>query len=303
MALASIVWFVHRLSLDYSSDFQYEVMVQANMDGYAPQALASDILLIRGRASGFYMLKSRAKHQVAPMTIQVLPKEMKLSSLSDHLFAVAALPLQERIAEQLEGVVKVEAVLVDSIHVSLKKMATKKCKVVFNGSITYQPQYTSFTQVRLSPDSVTVSGLESALLHIDSIMTAPVSLKHLDRDMQGVVPLMFGDDFFGSAKEVRYEVRVARYTERTLTREVTVVNQPAGMPVLLLPSQVTIRFWAPYDTPDDYYQNYFRPVVPYSAIENSVGGALIPELNQHPVAVSHVSIDPSVIECIIQKRI
>jgi len=302
MALAFFMWLMHKLSLDYSSNFRYEVTVQADLESYSSEAESEELMLIRGKATGFYILKSLAKKTLSRIVIPVSSRELRPNTIRDDHFAVAAQPLLERISEQLDGMVWVEAVLIDSIHVSLKKMATKKCKVVFNGSVSYQSQYTSFVPIRLIPDSVLITGMESTLTRIDSIRTVPVYVKNLDRDMQGVVDLMLGDDLSCPVREIRYQIYVTRYSEHAIKREITVVNQPSGVHVLLLPSQVSIRFRAPYDTPADYYNDNFQPVISFSTLEKSVSGTVIPHITKQPEAISHVMMDPPIVECIIQKR-
>ena len=301
IVLAFFMWLVQKLSLDYSAYFRYEVTVEADMDGYTPRANAEEWMVIKGRATGFYILKSRAKQRISRITLPVYAKEFERNKSRPDYFAVAAQPLHPRISEQLSGAVAVEAVLTDSIHVSLRKIATKKCKVAFNGTISYQPQYTSFTSMQLTPDSVTVSGFESTLAQMDSILTTPVYVKNLDRDLQGVAELILGDDLYCPVREVRYQIQVTRYTERTVKREVTIADKPSGVHILLFPTHISIRFRAPYDTHDDFYENYFLPVVPYSAIEESMNGAVIPDITKQPAAVSHVVLDPPVVACMIQK--
>ena len=67
---ACFVWVMHTFSLDYSALIPYTVRVTTNLKGYAPEAGAREILVLRGHGTGFYILKTRGwNHRPADLSL------------------------------------------------------------------------------------------------------------------------------------------------------------------------------------------------------------------------------------------
>ncbi|MCL1974020.1 MAG: hypothetical protein FWG54_04290 [Bacteroidetes bacterium] len=295
------MWLIYRLSQEYSSYFRYELTVLTDLDGYTSEANAEELLFVKGKASGFYILKYRAGRNLPRLTLQVGARELKSSGGSQSgYFAFAASGLKDYLSLPLEGV-EIETFLVDSLHIVLQKMASKKCKVIFKGTLSYLPQYTSFSPVIVKPDSVVLTGLERVLQAMDGVETQPVHLKNVDRDMQGVLGLALEEGVQCATKEIRYELQVSRFVEYKIQREISVKDIPDQVKVLLIPPQLTISFRAPYDAPERSFEGYIQPLILFSELEKAVSGKIIPLLSELPATVSQFEMDPPVVECIVQK--
>ena len=53
LLLAFFMWGIQKLSQDYSSYFNYYILINTNMPGYSESSTSNDVLVERGRASGF----------------------------------------------------------------------------------------------------------------------------------------------------------------------------------------------------------------------------------------------------------
>ena len=300
IGIALLLWLLHKLSMEYTTYFRYEVSVVSDMPGYATNSQTEETVLAKGKASGFYILK----HQWGPvpqLSLYIPEKDIRPSGNRDGDFAIAASALSGPLIEELSGDLKLESLLRDSIYVSFTQVASKRCKIALQGNYSFDPQYSSFRPPALTPDSVTVTGPISILERIDSVLSQPVQLKALQKDMQGVVALLPIEGVHYSVKEVRYEIFVTRFISHSLTREIRVENLPAGTNVLVVPAKLSLQFWAPYDTPESLFKEYFDVVINYKDIAQSISGKLIPECRTLPDYVKNLSLDPPLVECIISK--
>jgi YbbR-like protein. len=299
IGIALLLWLLHKLSMEYAAYFRYEVSIVSDMDGYASDSQNEEAVLIKGRASGFYILK----HQwgrVPQLRLQVPERDLRPSGREDS-FMIAASALNAPLLEQLGGDLVLESLLLDSIHVSFTKVASKRCKVAFQGVYSFDPQYTSFRPLLLTPDSVTVTGPVSVLERIDSVQTQAVQLRELYKDMQGMVGLLPIAGVHYSVRDVRYEIFVSRFAAYSVQREVKVENLPAGVSVLLVPTTVNLQFRAPYDIADPLFSGYFELFVDYNDIAQSLSGKMIPQHRALPEYIQRISLDPPLVECIISK--
>ena len=300
IGIALLLWLLHKLSMEYTTYFRYEVSVISDMPGYASTSQTEKTILAKGKASGFYILK----HQwgtVPQLSLYIPEKDIRPSGNHDGDFAIAASILSGPLEEKLSGDLNLENLLGDSVYVSFTKVASKRCKVALQGSYNFDPQYTSFKPMALIPDSVTVTGPVSVLERIDSVLSQPVQLKFLNKNRQGVVALLDIEGVHCSVKDIRYEIFVTRFISHTLTRELRVENLPVGTNVLVVPAKLSLQFWAPYDTDKGMFKDFFDMVIDYKDIAQSISGRLIPECRKLPESIRNLSIDPPLVECITSK--
>lgn len=59
LLLAFIIWLLHSLSLQYSVFFEYNVELTSSLEGRSRSAASEDLLIVRGRSEGYYILRQR----------------------------------------------------------------------------------------------------------------------------------------------------------------------------------------------------------------------------------------------------
>ena len=59
LLLAFIVWLIHSLSLQYSVFLEYNVELNSTLQGRARSSVSQDVLIVRGKSDGYYILKQR----------------------------------------------------------------------------------------------------------------------------------------------------------------------------------------------------------------------------------------------------
>ena len=73
LLLAFFIWLVHNLSNDYSAYLRFQVKAVTNIKGHQPEAVADEILLVRGRATGFYIIRNNRRGSVPQVTLEIPP--------------------------------------------------------------------------------------------------------------------------------------------------------------------------------------------------------------------------------------
>ena len=102
LLIACAVWAMHTFTLEYSATLPCSVRVVTNMEGYSPTSTARETMLLRGRASGFYLIKTRGSgRRAVPLEIHVDPRHFKPVEGEPDLFSLSAQELRERLDEQL----------------------------------------------------------------------------------------------------------------------------------------------------------------------------------------------------------
>lgn len=293
LALAFLFWFLHNLSFDYSSYLQYRVRLSTDIEGYESSALSNEVLILKGRGSGFYILKNRSyKRDFPEIDINLSRKHLTRVKGKDGVFSVKVSDMAEKIDEAVEGIT-VDFFETETLTFNLEKQSFKKVPVALASDIRCHPQYMIVGEIELRPDSVVVYGNAKDLDGVSKVTTRSVVLENIDKSVQGIVDLERLDGFRVDAEQVYYSFDVQRYVENTKVVPVTVRNAPKGKNFMVLPSSVTVT----YRTPVRGAVRDFSFEVDYRTYLRSTGSKVIPKMVGGRGILSY-EIEPRMVECI-----
>lgn len=296
--LAFVVWLLHSLSLQYSVFIEYNVRLETSLQGRSRSSVSEDVLIIRGKADGYYILRQRIGR---PKTLKVTAQAESMTYKGGDVFSVVCENIKSNIVEALGSSVELEFIVTDSLDFTYPRIVSRKVPIVPKSSITYMPQYMSVGGMVLRPDSVEIYGDAGLLESVDSVFTETVSCSNVDGPIQGICGLVPIRRVEYSVDAVYYSVDVVRYIEETLTVPVTALGVPEDKEMLILPSTVTLTFRRVFSnerfTPDDFVLS-----VDYDDFINTIDSELIPELTSSPAGVLSWSISPRYVDCILVDR-
>ena len=299
LLIACIVWAMHTFSLEYSATLPCSVRVETNLEGYAPTSTARETMLLRGRATGFYLLKTRGSGQRAvPLEIHVDPRHFKPVEGEDDTFSLSASEIRERLDEQLGDRFVIDFTETDQLTFTFTRQSYAKVPVAASFDLTFRPQYMQVGEVRLRPDSVLVYGPVKELERLTEVRTRNISYHSVDKNLQGSVGLEPVPGLRLNLDQVAYDIEVDRYVETTFTLPVTAIHVPEGRSLMILPSQVEFTFRAPFRprggriTADD-----LSLVVDYLDYAASGSTRVIPQLVTSRDVYSW-RIKPALVECL-----
>lgn len=292
--IASFVWLLHNLSEDYSSYLQYRVRLSTDIEGYESTALSNEILLLRGKASGFYILKMRSrKHTFTEIDLVLDHKYLTPVKGEEGIFSVKVSDITEKIDEAVDDMA-IDFIETERLTFNLKRQSYKKVPVVLASDIKCLPQYMIVGDIEVWPDSIVVYGNTKDLEGVHRVTTRTVSLERLDKSVQGVVALERLDGFRVDVDEVHYSFDVKRYVEHSKVVPVTVQNMPFGKNLMILPSSVTVT----YRTPVRASVQDFSLVVDYQDYIKAASSKAIPKMVGGGRDILSYEIDPKMVECI-----
>ena len=241
---ACLVWVMHTFSLEYSAAMSYTVSVTTNLKGYAHSATARETLILRGKATGFYILKNRGLNR-RPAPLELGLDASFFSPVDDEpdLFELNLQEIREKISEQLGERFNIDFIETQRLTFAFEPQAYAKVPVAAALSLSFKPQYMQVGEVRLKPDSVLVYGDVKELQRVTHVGTCSISFTSVDKNLQGFVALDPVPGLRIDCEQVYYDITVDRYVESTVTIPVTATHVPADRMLMILPSQldVTIR--------------------------------------------------------------
>ncbi len=244
---AFFVWVMHTFSLDYTASIPYTVCVTTNLKGYAPDATARETLVVRGRGTGFYILKMRGlNRKPAPLPLTVDARWFTPVPEGEDLFLLNVADIRDKISEQMGERFVVDFIETPQLTFAFTRQSYAKVPVTAVLDLSFRQQYMQVGEVQLKPDSVLVYGDVKELQKLTEVRTAGITFRNVDKSLQGYVPVEPVSGLRVDCEKVYYDIAVDRYVETTLTLPVTATRVPAGRTLMILPSQVEVTFRASF---------------------------------------------------------
>lgn len=299
LLIACLVWAMHTFSLMYSATLRCSVHVTTNLSGYAPEAVAQEQLVLRGKATGFAILKARGSgRRPLVLTVPVDGRYLHREEGQEDRFYIQVPEIRDKLVESFGERFAVEFIETERLTVTLTPQSSVMVPVVPSLDLSFRPQYMQVGEVSLKPDSVRVYGAVKELQRITQVRTHSISEAFADKPIQGYVALEPLPGLRLETERVWFEVEVERYVENRMQLPVTLRNVPAGRSLMVLPSQVELIFRAPFRprggriVPED-----LSLVVDYADYAGAGSTRVIPRLETKREIYAW-RLNPEVVECL-----
>ncbi len=300
--LAFIIWCIHKLSADYSIYLNYRVNVSTNLEGRSEGSFSDNLLTVKGKASGIYILQQRYINDMGTIFIDIDKRYIKrVPSVKDGYYILCR-DIKDKLSENLSENLEIETLSVDTLFFNFPHQINRKVPLAPSYSATFKDQYMAVGKMKLNPNSVTVYGNLSLIENIDTIRTENLNFENLESTKNGVVALKKIDGVRFSCKEVYYTFEVERYIEKTVTLHVEVVNAPQDKEINIFPSEVKMTFRIPFKSDQKATGEDYKLNVDYDDIINSINSYVEPKLERKPGEMISYSLEPQFVECRIVER-
>lgn len=299
LLLAFFMWGVQKLSQNYSTYINYKVRLTSSLEGRAQHAFSNDLLVVRGKASGFYIVKQLYGSQEDVLDITVEPKQLKrVYNVPDKFFLRSA-DIQAKLQEVLGEDLLLESFTTDTLYFNFPRQTYKKVPVSARHKMKCQTQYMPFSPIVLKPDSILIYGQTSVLKTIDSVCTNVITGENLNAPVNGFIAIETLEGIKFSTKEVYYSQEIGRYVENAVNIKVSVLNAPERKNIAVIPQEVRVKYRMPFTGgKEGVLASDFVVVADYDKMEDD-GKTIRPFLSKIPKGVYAIQVEPRFVECII----
>jgi YbbR domain-containing protein len=262
---ALLVWFVVNMNREFTVNMEIPINI-----GEVPTNMALADRLPESASISFYGQGWKL------LPVYFSPPEIIINVDND------AVNLIDQVRQQMNSFPSVEITEVQpaTIAVRLEERTTKKVPVRPRIEVSFEEQFSYLDQPALVPDSVFLIGAQSRIEDINEWYTQPVSLTDVRDNINRNIPLEEPGSLVElSSSQVRYQARVAEFTEGEVRTFIRTRNLPAGVNVNFTPSVITVK----YDVPIQEYAEAqdiipYTAFVTYSQIESDTTGYVTPNV-------------------------
>jgi hypothetical protein len=299
LVLTSIIWLLIELSKTYTSTVSFKVEYTNLPNNKLLQSKPVSTIDVAMKAPGF----SLVKHKLIQKKISLNLKNLLKNNSSYYILPNNQL---QGINTQLPGDVELTKVLTDTIFFELGLNVAKKVPVNPNLKIEFKLGYNLIGKLKISPDSIVISGPQKNIDSIKEVLAKMVSLNDvyetIDIDLDLLLPPK-GSNVKYMSKKVKVIAEVDKFTEGSFKIPVVIINEPENVKINPFPKEIEVVYQAGLSNFSKINENSIAIVFDYKQYENdTLIKYLTPIVKQKSEFISSINIHPRQIEFLIQKE-
>ncbi len=288
-----MIWAYVNLNLTYS----YELSVPLTVKSAKSQGVSNEIpekidIVLKGK--GWSLVKIiLSKNLVYYLDLTAYKKDTKVDLMQNTVEAL-----------NLPGDVFVQNISPALLDVSFDNVITKMVKVKNNTNVITKDGFTVIGSVRLTPDSVKVTGASSLLSKIKYIMTEDITFKDISTNISKDIKLI---DSLGQQVKVEPTIVNVSYlvelsAEKTFEDiDVNVYGVPIDKDVLIIPPKITITLRGGVEELSKLTVKDIKIGINYKQIEADDQGEVEPTIEISEI-FSLIKVQPQRFQYIIKNK-
>ncbi|MDB4297623.1 hypothetical protein N9901_02595 [Flavobacteriaceae bacterium] len=290
---ALLFWFLTNLSKEYTSTLAATIVYENLPESYIFQEAPPETINLRVKTTGFYFVNSSLKTPEVVLSID------KIKHKEGYDFFIENSDLRKQLNSNLSVKLELKEILLDTLFVKLGVKKHKKVPVKPSLDIEYYLGYKAFSGIKISPDSILVSGPEFQVNKVSEINLRPYLAKGVQESIAMNIDIQDPNipKLTLSHKEVFLEINVEKITEKSLEIPVKVINKPIEE-LVIYPKTLKLICQVRLSQFNDVKANDFEVICDYNQRD---GNFLKAELVKKPKLVSSVKLLSNNIEYLILK--
>ena len=291
-----LIWLLITFSKEYTTVITYAVVYKNIPQNKLLQETPIKQLDITVKASGFKILRSNFKNKKIELEASTLQRKKRTK------FYFLTRNQVTKIQKQLLFGVELLEIAQDTIYLNLGLLTSKKVALKANLEINYHIGYDLLNNIKISPDSIIISGPESQVKKINYLELNELKLNDVKSNfLEEVAILKTNNNFKFSALTTTISGRVDKFTEGKLQIPFTTKNLPKDINLTTLSENVEVVFVVALSNFSKISEASFKVDCDYIMSEKNNLGYLIPKVILAPDFIKSVKIIPKKIDFLIQK--
>lgn len=292
------IWVLITFSKEYTTTITYKVNYVHIPQNKLLQETPVKKIEITVKASGFKILRSNFKNT----TIQL--EASNLVRKQNTKYYLLTKNQIHKIQKQLLSGVLIKEIAQDTLYLNLGLLTSKKVALKPNLEIDYHIGYDLLNEIKITPDSIIISGPEAQVKKINYLNLSALKLQDVKADFLEEVTILkpnTDSDFKFSAYNAIISGSVDKFTEGKLQIPFTTKNLPTGIQLTTLTENVEVVFVVALSNFSKISESSFKVECDYTISEKNNLGYLIPKVIVQPDFLKSIKIIPAKIDFLIQK--
>jgi len=291
-----LIWLLITFSKEYTTVITYAVIYKNIPQNKLLQEAPINKIDITVKASGFKILRSNFRNK------KIQLEASKLQRKEHFKFYFLTKNQVMKIQKQLLFGVELKEIAQDTIYLNLGLLTSKKVALKPNLDINYHVGYDLLNKIKISPDSIVISGPKAQVEKTNYLGLSKLKLEDVKSDFSEEVTILKSNNNFKiSDLKTTISGSVDKFTEGKLQVPFTTKNLPKDINLTTLSEKVEIVFVVALSNFSKISEASFKVECDYVMSEMNNLGYLIPKVILAPDFIKSVKIIPKKIDFLIQK--
>ncbi|HPD95346.1 MAG: hypothetical protein H6537_00695 [Bacteroidales bacterium] len=296
--VSTALWFLIKLSHEYTSDLVYPIKFENTPKGKVIVGSPPEYIHIKAKALGHTLLKYKLMSLFRPIEINLSVVTPVKNSVGIQ-YAVSIQKQYNNIVEQVASDITVMGIEPKTLYLEFADVVTKKVPVIPIVNATFAKQYMLAGRIKTTPEEVEITGPSAIVDTISSIKTKNVILNQLDEERSVKATLKpYGQTTCNPDRVILF-IPVETFTEATLKVPITIEGVPDSVDVIVLPSDISVRFNVVISKYFSVKPIHFKAVVNYSEISKGIKQAKV-NIVQSPNYITITDYEPKFVDVLIK---
>tara|TARA_B100000795_G_scaffold269735_1_gene260128 strand:- start:2280 stop:3212 length:933 start_codon:yes stop_codon:yes gene_type:complete len=291
-----LIWLLITFSKEYTTVITYAVIYKNIPQNKLLQEAPINKIDITVKASGFKILRSNFRNK------KIQLEASKLQRKEHFKFYFLTKNQVMKIQKQLLFGVELQEIAQDTIYLNLGLLTSKKVALKPNLDINYHVGYDLLNKIKISPDSIVISGPKAQVEKTNYLGLSKLKLEDVKSDFSEEVTILKSNNNFKiSDLKTTISGSVDKFTEGKLQVPFTTKNLPKDINLTTLSEKVEIVFVVALSNFSKISEASFKVECDYLTSEKNNLGYLIPKVILAPDFIKSIKIIPKKIDFLIQK--
>jgi len=257
------------MSKNYTSDIEYPMVYEDFPENKVFVGELPGHLDLQINSHGYALLRYKLFKKPVPISFHISAFNLSRGQDSSSAYILTRY-LKDQISRQLPSELQLLEIKPDTLHFRFADKVTRKLKIKPDFNYSIVKQFTIKDEIRLTPDSVEVTGPDLIIDTLDYILTERLDLGELTKNYEDRVRLSQKAELTYDVTRVECIIELERFTELQVSVPVEVLNMPDSILLQTFPSSIKLNCkvgLSKYDRIENYP---FRAVVDFEKIEERV---------------------------------
>jgi len=269
LLISATIWLLNAMSKNYTSDIEYPMVYEDFPENKVFVGELPGHLDLQINSHGYALLRYKLFKKPVPISFHISAFNLSRGQDSSSAYILTRY-LKDQISRQLPSELQLLEIKPDTLHFRFADRVTRKLKIKPDFNYSIVKQFTIKDEIRLTPDSVEVTGPDLIIDTLDYILTERLDLGELTKNYEDRVRLSQKAELTYDVSRVECTIELERFTELQVSVPVEVLNMPDSILLQTFPSSIKLNCkvgLSKYDRIENYP---FRAVVDFEKIEERV---------------------------------
>lgn len=295
---ATLAWLINKLSQTYTSNTTFQISYVNIPAKFILANTPKKEIQVRLKAVGFQFLGFGLKPKKITFDVSKVIHKDSTYYLSE-----------DQIRIQLEAQLNNNITLMDFdgdlIYFDFTSLESKRVPIEAQTNLVFGNNFILEGELKISPDSIKITGPKSQIDTIQKIQTQLLQLKDIKNTFSKQVSLNLPKDLKGtifSSHYVTISGVVVKFSEQVMHVPVTVINLPDDVKVRTFPEIVEVRCQGTLDDLKVLEEEHFSVVADYLKVTQETGNRLPITLERFPTTLNNAFLSTNEIEFILRRE-